>query len=122
MALDTIGLRHILDELEHGPTRGTIVYCDNQSALAITRQMATLRNKSKHLDMRTLKVREMQAMGFIETKYCVTREMWADIFTKNLPAPLFTKFRDGITGYTPDLTITQQESQALFVILFHTAS
>ena len=109
VAHDVMAYRHILSELGHSQTLGTLLLCDNKAALAITKEHMILRAASKHLDMRVLKVREFQAMSQIAAHHCATRELWADLLTKNLSSVLFRQFRDGITGYTNSLVIGYEQ-------------
>ena len=123
VAHDIVGFRNILAELGHAQTAGTLLLCDNQAALAITKEQSVLRSASKHLDMRVLKIRELESQAFISAQHCHTRELWADLFTKNLSSVLFVKFRDGITGYTRDLAIgyEQHEASVLFISVYQTS-
>ena len=82
VAHDIVGFRNILAELGHAQTAGTLLLCDNQAALAITKEQSVLRSASKHLDMRVLKIREFESQAFISAQHCHTRELWADLFTK----------------------------------------
>ena len=59
---------------------------------------------TKHTDMRHLKLRELQAQGLFKVEYCRTTNMMADLFTKNLPAPIFKAIADYITGRRGDVT------------------
>ena len=65
----------------------------------------------------------IESQAFISAQHCHTRELWADLFTKNLSSVLFVKFRDGITGYTRDLAIgyEQHEASALFISVYSTS-
>ena len=48
--------------------------------------------------MRVKKLKEMQALGIIEVKYCVTAKMVADLFTKNVNAVVFERLANVLTG------------------------
>jgi hypothetical protein len=49
-------------------------------------------------DMRVKKLKEMQALGIIVVKYCVTAKMLADLFTKNVNAVIFSRLSNVLTG------------------------
>ena len=48
--------------------------------------------------MRVKKLKEMQALGIIVVKYCVTANMVADLFTKNVNAVVFERLANVLTG------------------------
>jgi hypothetical protein len=84
-------LRQLLEEL--GFTQNvTEVFQDNKACV----QMASghvNHQRSKHIDMRYHFIQEAVAEGQLKLTWIPTKEMLADVMTKVLPAPLFTKFR-----------------------------
>ena len=60
--------------------------------------MASVASRAKFYDMRVKKLKEMQALGIIVVKYCVTANMVADLFTKNVNAVVFERLANVLTG------------------------
>ena len=85
-------------ELRNGLSQATIVYEDNQSAIAMA-QSTQFHGRAKHIDIRYRFVREQVIAGTIELKYCRSDLMVADMLTKGLPCPSFEKLRT-IAGIT----------------------
>lgn len=86
-----IWLRYLFEGLGYAQTEPTIIFGDNQSAIALT-QDAQFHARSKHFDIQNHFVREKIEAGIIEIFYCPTNEMLADVFTKGLPKPKHQKF------------------------------
>lgn len=64
--------------------------CDNQSAITLTNS-DTNSPQSKHIDVRYHFIHEKIEDGTFETSWILTADMTADIFTKPLPFPAFSK-------------------------------
>ena len=93
------GIRFMLAELHMPQTGPTIVYEDNQPCIAVCSDVAkTVGEHTKFYDMRVKKLKEMQALGIIVVKYCVTANMVADLFTKNVNAVVFERLANVLTG------------------------
>ena len=60
----------------------------------------TVGEHTKFYDMRVKKLKEMQALGIIVVKYCVTAKMLADLFTKNVNAVIFSRLSN-VSVVTP---------------------
>ena len=58
----------------------------------------TVGEHTKFYDMCVKKLKEMQALGIIVVKYCVTANMVADLFTKNVNAVVFERLANVLTG------------------------
>ena len=71
------------------------IYIDNQGALALARN-AEFHSRTKHIDIQYHFIRQHTESGKIQLTYCPTSEMTADIFTKPLPQPAFTKHNLGL--------------------------
>nr|KYP46330.1 Retrovirus-related Pol polyprotein from transposon TNT 1-94 [Cajanus cajan] len=65
---------------------------DNKSAIALCRN-PVFHGRSKHINIRFHKIRELVAEKEVAIKYCPTEEQVADIFTKPLKAELFYKLK-----------------------------
>ena len=66
--------------------------CDNQSTLALV-QSESVSSRSKHIDVRYHFIREHVSDGTFITTWIPTEDMTADILTKPLPYPAFSKHR-----------------------------
>jgi len=88
-------LRQLLHELNRDEALATPVHIDNQSALQLiaNRQVHA---RTKHLDIRYMSIRELEANGVIETKYIGTEKQLADLLTKALYRDRFSILREAI--------------------------
>ena len=50
-------------------------------------------DRTKHIDIKFHFVREQVAAGAVDLRYCKSKDMLADIFTKGLCGPQFKKLR-----------------------------
>ena len=93
------GIRFMLAELHMPQTGPTTVYEDNQPCIAVCSDVAkTVGEHTKFYDIRVKRLKEMQSLGIIVVKYCVTASMVADLFTKNVNAVIFERLANVITG------------------------
>ena len=81
-ALEIVYLRQLLAEMGCRQEEPTILYVDNKGAIELSRDLKSC-NRSRHVERRYLKVRELVAAGDIEVKYVPTKDNPADIFTKS---------------------------------------
>ena len=70
----------------------TTLFGDNQACIALSRNPVT-HSRAKHIDIRHHFIRERVKSHEINLEFCSTKDMLADIFTKQLPRVLFEKFR-----------------------------
>ncbi|KAL0332826.1 UNVERIFIED_CONTAM: Retrovirus-related Pol polyprotein from transposon RE1 [Sesamum calycinum] len=68
-----IWLRRILEDIGEKQEEPTTIYCDNKSAIAITKNPVQ-HNRTKHIDIKYHSLREATTRGEIELKYCSTEE------------------------------------------------
>ena len=66
---EAVWLRQLTSELRFKPTKPTVIYEDNQSAIALA-QNAQFHKRMKHIDRRQHFAREKVSDRVIETKYC----------------------------------------------------
>ncbi|CAL0333326.1 unnamed protein product [Lupinus luteus] len=88
-----IWLRKILEELHFKKDDATIIYCDNTSAIKLSKN-PVLHGRSKHIDVKYYCLRDLNNDGTIVLKYCRSEDQLADIFTKPLKAPSFQNLRN----------------------------
>ena len=86
-----IWLMRIFEDIGEKEKKGTVLYCDNKSAIAIAKNPFS-HERSKHISIKYHFIREAQEKGEIQLHYCQTREQLADIFTKALPREKFCYF------------------------------
>ncbi|GKV41367.1 hypothetical protein SLEP1_g48909 [Rubroshorea leprosula] len=92
-ACQAIWLRRIMEELELNQHEATSIYCDNSSAIKLSRNLV-LHGRSKHLHVRYHFLSNLVEDGTIKLIYCRTEDQVADIFTKPLKVAAFSKLRE----------------------------
>ena len=98
-AQESVWLRKLIAELTNSPNSEdspTVLYEDNQSAIAMTKN-PQFHGRAKHIDNKHHFIRQQVNQGTIVLQYCPTAEMVADILTKGLGRETFCKLRD-MTG------------------------
>ncbi|GJX09672.1 hypothetical protein Tco_0199531 [Tanacetum coccineum] len=68
------------------------IFCDNTSAIAISNN-PVLHSRTKHIDIRYHFIRDYILKGDIELHFIPTKYQLADIFTKPLDEPTFTRMK-----------------------------
>ena len=84
-AKETLWLRRFIGEVFQPLTHPTILYSDNQSAIALTKD-GNYHARTKHIDIRYHFIRFSVENGSIGFLYCPTNDMIADTLTKALPS------------------------------------
>ncbi|CDO74006.1 hypothetical protein BN946_scf185043.g55 [Trametes cinnabarina] len=84
---EALWLRRLLSELTTPVRDPTVLYCDNESALKLIRNVDVFHPRTKHIDIRYHFIRSHVADRTLALEYCPTNEMVADIFTKPLARP-----------------------------------
>lgn len=90
--LEGVWLRKLLSELGYENNQGTLLYGDNQGAIALSKNPVA-HKRTKHIEVHFNWVREKVLDGELNLKYCSTHDMVADIMTKALDRTKFEKFR-----------------------------
>jgi hypothetical protein len=91
-------LRHLLGDLwcpQQGPT---VLYIDNQAAIAMT-ETISINPRTKHIDIRWHYIRERFEEGDIVPIFIPTDEQLADIMTKIMPKTVLERLRGKTMGY-----------------------
>ena len=89
---EAIWLRTLLEDLGFTQVSATILHGDNKGCIALSRNPIA-HSRAKHIDIRHHFIRERIATSEIDLRYCSTKDMLADIFTKQLPREAFERFR-----------------------------
>ena len=85
-------MRGMMKELELPLSNPSVVYCDNQPTISISKN-GIKGERTKHVDIKYHFVTEMINEGVIESKYIPTDKQQADMLTKALHKPRFEEFR-----------------------------
>jgi len=98
-AKEAVWLRALLKFLGYEQGNPTIIQCDNNGAISLTKN-AAFHNRTKHIDVKYHAVRRYVDQRVIGFEYLSTQEMAADVFTKGLERPKHWKFlrMHGLTG------------------------
>ena len=91
-ACEAIWLRRILKDLQMEQKEPTKIYCDNMSAIAMTKN-PFFHARSKHIELRHHFVHELVSKREIHLGFINTSDQPADILTKAVPVEVFQKFK-----------------------------
>ena len=89
-AAEIVNIRGILREMGRDMSKPTVLYVDNQGAVALSKDMKSCQ-RSRHIERRYLRIREWVAMGEIEVRYVATADNAADVLTKPLDPKTFDR-------------------------------
>ena len=70
----------------------TIIHCDNNAAIILSED-PLLHDRVKHIDIKYHFLRERAQNNELKLRYINTKDNLADIFTKALETPQFTRLR-----------------------------
>lgn len=103
-AREAMSLRSTMRELTFNMNSPTIILCDNQGAIALTKSSQHHR-QVKHIHVSHHFVRERVQERDIDVQYVSTDNMTADVLTKALPAATHKRHIEqmGITSFTPQI-------------------
>nr|CAB3463731.1 unnamed protein product [Digitaria exilis] len=90
-------LRSLLGELGCPVGSATIVFCDNVSAVYMSRNPVH-HKRTKHIELDIHFVREKVALGEVRVLHVPSSGQFADVFTKGLPTALFIDFSNNWGG------------------------
>jgi len=96
-----IWLRQLLGELNVNIPSATIAYCDNVSAVYMSKNPVHHR-RTKHIELDIHFVRERVAFGDLRVVHVPTDQQFADVMTTGLPTATFETFRSSLTVGPPD--------------------
>eukprot|EP00253_Pinus_taeda_P031346 PITA_31346 len=89
---ESLWLRQILSEFGFQQQHLTTLWCDNQSAIQISKDPVQHQHR-KHIELHMHFIRNLIHDNVLEVQYCSTDDQVADIFTKVLIEAKFTKLR-----------------------------
>lgn len=90
---EILWLQGLLSELKLYVIKPSIIHCDNQSTVLISKN-GIKNERTKHIDVRYHFIVDEISNGKIKSQWISTTEQQADIFTKPLSTELFTRFRE----------------------------
>jgi hypothetical protein len=88
-------LHQLLHELQTPPSRYTLVYCDNISAVYLSTNPVQHQH-IKHVEIDLYFVREKVVIGQVCVLHVPTTSQFTDIFMKGLPSSMFNEFRSSL--------------------------
>ena len=94
-----VWIKHLLKGMKEEITKPVILYCDNTSAINISKN-PVMHAKTKHIAIKYHYVRELVEDKQVKMEYIHSKEQIDDIFTKPLPKDAFEYFR-GKLGVKP---------------------
>jgi enoyl reductase-like protein len=99
-ACQAMWIRKILADVGYKQEQGTVIFCDNTSAIAMARNPGQ-HGRCKHIDIKIHFVRDLVAGGEIVLEHISTENQKADILTKALCFPVFENLKQklGITEF-----------------------
>ena len=102
VAQETLWMLKFLEGIGEKQSTPVNIFEDNKSTIAIAKH-SQLSGRTKHLDLRQKFIQQAIEDGTLNVEYCETLKMLADLLTKPLPFPLFSKHRSKILGIGQDL-------------------
>ena len=91
-ACQAIWMRRMLRSLCQEQAKGTIIFCDNSSDIALSKNFL-FHKIMKHIDTKFHYIRELVNNGEIVLEHCRTQEQFVDILTKPLGQKSFEFLR-----------------------------
>ena len=83
-----VWLRRVLRDLCHEQEKGTTIYCDNSSAIALSKN-SVFHKRKKHINAKFHFIGELVNNGEIVLQHCKTDEQFSDILTNPLAQKSF---------------------------------
>ena len=94
-ACQAVWMRRILKDLMQAQDGPTTIYCDNKSAIALSKNHV-FHKRTKHIDTRYHFIRELVNNREINLQHCRSEDQFADIFTKPLAQEQFEILREAL--------------------------
>jgi len=90
-ANEVVYLRELLDFLERAEECPTIIFVDNGAAIVWTSHYSADHKRSKHVDVRYHRIRQLQEDNYVIVTKVDTHDNVSDPFTKALPREVFER-------------------------------
>ena len=91
-ATQAVWLRRLLAEVNPNQVHPTMIFCDNKSAIALTKN-PVFHDRSKHIDIKFHYIRDLVRDNEIAVEFCKSEEQVADILTKPLRIEVFLRLK-----------------------------
>ena len=88
-------MRRLMQKLGFEQRQPTVIFEDNTSAIDLAEAPA-IGTRSKHIDVKYHKIRELIRNKIIRMIHCRTEKMWADVMTKNTSRTIHLRHRDNM--------------------------
>jgi hypothetical protein len=92
---EAIWLWTLLEDFGFTQAEAMTIHADNQGCIALSWNPVS-HSRAKHIDIQHHFIRERVENSEVDLRFCSTKDMVADIFTKPLPRELFEKFRSAL--------------------------
>ena len=89
---EAVWLRRTLNDMKQTQDKPTKIYCDNMSAVAITKNLV-FHARTKHIEIRYHFIRELISKEEIVMDFISTKEQPVDFLTKAVTLEKFEKFK-----------------------------
>lgn len=89
-ACQAIWFMKVLEEINHKQVNGTMIKCDNTSAIKLSKN-PVFHGGTKHMRVRYHFLRDLAKEGVIQLLFCGTQDQLADLMTKPLKFEAFQK-------------------------------
>ena len=89
-AQDMLFTMRIMESMNLKVKKPMILYIDNKGTVDLINNWS-VGGRTRHIEVRLYFLRELKEQGIIRTEWCPSEKMHSDLFTKNLPGPLFHK-------------------------------
>ncbi|XP_073355215.1 uncharacterized protein [Aegilops tauschii subsp. strangulata] len=100
---ECVWLRQLLGELLCPLRSATLVFCDSISAVYLSSNPVH-HQRTKHVELDIHFVHERVALGEFRILHVPTRQQFADVMIKGLPADIFREFRSSLCVSSSDVT------------------
>jgi hypothetical protein len=104
---EAVSLRKLLTGLFDHEMDSTIIHCDNQSCVKLSKNHV-FHDKSKHIEIKYHYIRDMVQRKAVHVQYLPTHEQIADIFTKSLARTKFEYFCERL-GLVENASLAKRE-------------
>ena len=94
-AAEVLYIRGLLTEMGGNLDGPTTLYIDNSGAVELSKDLKSCQ-RSRHIERRYLKLRELVAAGHVRVEYCPTADNHADALTKPLAKEPYRRHTDAL--------------------------